>query len=202
MSFCVKKWWMRLAMEQLTNGGNTQRLSACYTDYIDHSRAFPAKHTADFPLSLFLSRLSFSQPVDAVFVVFPVSCLPITCQKLIMYSYLCSIHTMPTNHYSVCFRLLHFNRDVRIIPDGLGRFSVSSSWQIDSWLMATMAESQPTQGGEIQLEHASMKIHIDKQLQGCRRAIYGKLTEAYTGSLSSQHAYFYNCATVQYNTDW
>lgn len=120
-------------------------------------------------LSFFLSRLSFSQPVNAVFVVFPVSCLPITYQKLIIYSYLCSIHTMPTNHCFVCFWLLHFNRDVRIIPDGWGRFSVNSSWQIDSWLMATMVESQPTHGGVIQLEHASMKIYIDKQLQGCRR---------------------------------
>lgn len=142
-------------------------------------------------LCLFLSRLSFSHPVDAVFVFFPVSCLPIICQQHIIYSHRCSIHTMPTNHCFVCFWPLHFNRDVRIIPDGWGRFRVSSSWRIDSWPMATVVESQPTRGGEIQLEHASMKIHINN----FRDAV--KLTEACPGSPSNWHAHFYNCATVQ-----
>ena len=44
--------------QQQTNGGNKQWLPACYTDYIDHSRASPPQHITEFPLSLLFSPCS------------------------------------------------------------------------------------------------------------------------------------------------
>ena len=50
--------------QQQTNGGNKQWLPACYTDYIDHSRASPPSNTSQSSPSLSFSLHSLPLPTS------------------------------------------------------------------------------------------------------------------------------------------